>query len=193
MSAQSDTKTSSVSRPELLKSLATQYLAIGFVPIPLEGKKPLPLAWQTINKDTALKTLEQFPGANNLGILTGTPSQIVVLDIDVRENGLETWRKLITEHDIPKTLIVETGSGGYHVYFQYDPRMDKLTNSKVKGIGFDFKTTGGQVVAAGSIHPITHKEYLIISGYQKGDTSVKLALMPDFLYSIIYNDQLTKK
>src|SRR5262249_15836857 len=59
---------------------------------------------------------------SNLAIATGEGSDLTVLDIDIGPDkcGADTWRELIEEHGEPNTRMVETGSGGIHVFFKYN-------------------------------------------------------------------------
>jgi putative DNA primase/helicase len=94
----------------------------------------------------------RWPDAN-VGVATGSRSNIVVLDVDPRSGGLEALEDLKTRiGDLPATLSVRTGSGGSHFYFR--PRDGEvLSNSASKlGPGLDFKAENGFVVAPPSLH-----------------------------------------
>jgi hypothetical protein len=102
---------------------------------------------------------QRWPWAN-LGMPTGKPSGIVVLDCDPRHDGYRTLAKLIgrdsTEHSGLATLEVQTGGGGVHLWFQL-PDGAEVTNSS-KGIadqfgpGVDVRGTGGYVLIPPSLH-----------------------------------------
>ena len=63
-----------------------------------------------------------------------------------------------------KTLVVKTGSGGYHVYFEYDSTMATMRLDNLsKNQHVDIQSQGTYVIGPGSIHPDTGKEYEIIS------------------------------
>ncbi len=92
--------------------------------------------------------IEQFPDCN-FGLAAGASFQIVV-DIDPRNGGLETLRKLEAEFGpMPATLIAITPSGGFHYY--YLGVCQSKTNAL--GPGVDIKSAGGYVVLAGSKRP----------------------------------------
>jgi len=61
----------------------------------------------------------------NVGILTGKINNLIVLDIDVKNNGLEEFNKKFNINDF-KTPITKTPSGGYHIYFKYKNTDKKL-------------------------------------------------------------------
>ena len=72
---------------------AKKILKIGYIPIPCNKNKiPSCQAWQKINKESCLSKIKSN---NNIGILTGKISGITVIDIDVKDKGLEVWNKFI--------------------------------------------------------------------------------------------------
>lgn len=98
---------------------------------------------------------QRWPWAN-LGMPTGKPSGIVVLDVDPRHDGYATMAKLIAKRSGMDTLEVQTGGGGVHLWFRL-PDGAEVTNSN-KGIaeqfgpGVDVRGTGGYVLIPPSLH-----------------------------------------
>lgn len=99
---------------------------------------------------------QRWPWAN-LGMPTGKPSGIVVLDCDPRHDGYATMAKLIANDNAGlDTLEVQTGGGGVHLWFRLPDGLD-VTNSN-KGIaeafgpGVDVRGTGGYVLIPPSLH-----------------------------------------
>ena len=94
----------------------------------------------------------QWPEAN-IGIATGSPSGIFVMDVDIKNNGHHELARLIEEHGaIPDTRICQTGGGGFHVYFRLPPGQ-RIPNSAGKiAPGIDVRGDGGYVVAPPSNH-----------------------------------------
>lgn len=90
----------------------------------------------------------QWPDAN-VGIATGEVNNIIVIDIDPKNGGNESFKELIKAHGSawPKTLTVITGSGGKHLYYRYS----NVTLIK-HPTGIDFRSNGNLVVAPPSIH-----------------------------------------
>ena len=122
------------------------------------GKRPL-LAnghnGASHDHDTVCRWWTQWPTAN-IGARPA-PSH-VVLDVDVRSGGMDTWHGLTRGHELPCTLITETGTGGLHVWFQL-PYQGEL--KKYAGPGIDIKHHGGQLVMPGSTHAKTGKPYRV--------------------------------
>ena len=54
----------------------------------------------------------------NVGIPTGETNDIVVIDIDIKDDGLKEWQTYTAEFGEPITPTVKTPSGGYHYYFK---------------------------------------------------------------------------
>lgn len=109
---------------------------------------------------------DRWPWAN-IGMPTGTPSGVVVLDCDPRHDGYATLAKLIGAGTGLATLEVQTGGGGVHLWFRL-PDGAEVTNS-AKGIadqfgpGVDVRGTGGYVLIPPSLH-ISGQRYRWASG-----------------------------
>jgi hypothetical protein len=92
----------------------------------------------------------RWPDAN-IGLATGKPSGLLVVDLD-GEQGLISWMRLLLDHGpVPDTIEVVTGSGGRHVYFaMFD---NDLGNTAGRlGPAIDTRGTGGYVLAPPSNH-----------------------------------------
>ena len=94
----------------------------------------------------------------NLGVVTGSHSGFVVLDVDPRNGGSQALGKLIADHSpFPPTLCCDTGGGGIHFYFKH-PGVPVRTGISFLGAGLDIKgdtkdgKAGGYVVAPPSKH-----------------------------------------
>ena len=94
----------------------------------------------------------------NIGIATGKDSGLIVIDVDPRNGGIETLKKLTKELRVLKNpLKVNTGGGGRHYFFRY-PDHDVKAPKKL-GDGLDIKADDGYVVAAPSLHA-SGRQYL---------------------------------
>jgi len=139
----------------------------GWKIIPLNGKTPIIQDWP--NRATAdLEVIRSWWRANpkaNVGILCGQKSGLVVIDIDPRNGGEDSFNALLSEFGpIPPTPKVLTGGGGMHLYFRY-PSGYSIAKSKPRP-GVDIQSNGSQVVAPPSIHPTTGKRYSWVDSYR---------------------------
>jgi hypothetical protein len=82
---------------------------------PLQPNSKLP-ACKWTDKSNHLYDLSMN---KNYGIITGKLNNLLVLDIDVKDHGLEEWNKYITRNGEINTVTVATPSGGLHYYFLY--------------------------------------------------------------------------
>ena len=91
----------------------------------------------------------------NTGIPTGTRNNLLVVDLDVKDDGVEEFKKYIQEHGKPETLHVTTPTGGEHYYFNYahpDPGTHQIiqkflnNSTKFRGKGIDIRSEGGYIV-----------------------------------------------
>lgn len=129
---------------------AQKYYDLGFSIMPIKkwDKKPM-LAWeqyQTVR--VTQKELDAWKDRytdDNIAIITGKVSNLVVVDIDGPE-GMDAIKK---KH-MPPTLIAETGKG-VHYYFKMPP--DRVIGNSVRILPqVDIRGEGGYVVAPGSTH-----------------------------------------
>lgn len=111
------------------------------------------------------KNVDYFPHGNewkrrknkallntNCGVACGKINDIVVLDLDFYKDGDEGTINIFnetfgTDYTIFDTFSVKTGSGGWHLYFKYDPDIKQTTNAETS---VDIRNDGGYVVAAGT-------------------------------------------
>lgn len=120
------------------------------------GKHPL-TAGGCKDASTDPETISQWwavwPMAN-IAIATGEASGVFVLDIDVAEgkNGEVSLAALEAEiGQIPRSAVVRTGSGGWHIYMKLPDLSIRNSASKI-GQHIDVRGNGGYVVAPPSIH-----------------------------------------
>ena len=150
------------------------------IPIRAVDKRPL-IKWQEYQQRRATENeinewFHRWPTAN-VGIVTGSISGIVVLDIDPQHGGdqsLTAWEK---QHSpLPRTVEVKTGGGGRHLYFKHP---GGVVHNKV-GIapGIDIRGDGGCIVAPPSIHS-SGNHYLWVKGHEPG--KINTAAFPAWL------------
>jgi hypothetical protein len=88
----------------------------------------------------------------NFGVVTGATSGLIVLDVDPAKGGDESLRDLERVYGpLPETVVVLTGGGGRHVFFQH-PGMRVRNSVGTLGPGLDVRGDGGFVVGVGSRH-----------------------------------------
>ena len=142
--------------PSRLCRAALGYASKGWRVFPARPGEKIPQIAQwnlaaTTNLDQIRRWWSQWPSAN-IGLATGQQSGLVVLDIDPRHGGFDTWHDLLDVHGTVDTLEAFTGGGGQHEYFQAP--VEKLRNSAgAIGPGIDTRAEGGYVLAPPGIHP----------------------------------------
>jgi len=111
----------------------------------------------TTHPATITAWYDRWPWAG-VGILTGTRSGLVALDVDPRHDGNTTLQRLTATRPLPATLTAATGSGGRH-YLYATTHPTPNTSGRIAGIGptpgLDLLGDGGYIVAAPSTHHTT--------------------------------------
>lgn len=85
-----------------------------------------------------------------IGVRTGAPSGIIVLDFDLHsteKDGEAGFNRLEELGVLQRTVAAETGGGGLHMYFEYPDRQVFNDNRAKIAWGVDVKGDGGFVVA----------------------------------------------
>jgi len=123
------------------------------------GKHPRETSWlknPITDEAGVMKTFGRFPTAN-IGLCPKDDE--IVLDIDPRNGGSETFSKLVHELGEPAGPCALTGGGGHHYWLKLPPGVDvstatRLINAKLKliGPGIDLRTSSNQVVVPPSLH-----------------------------------------
>lgn len=146
--------------------LIDDLLAQGFIPCPIDGKVVAGSHKDKIDGDMKMHTLYE---GDNLGVLTGKRSNLFVVDLDEGggRNGVENYKKItsiienapaLTNNDQwAKSLgvpVVKTPTGGYHLYYQQDERLEgNFGNKHNLGANVDLKNYHGYIVAPPSVYP----------------------------------------
>ncbi|WP_394153373.1 bifunctional DNA primase/polymerase [Loktanella salsilacus] len=101
-----------------------------------------------------------------IGMPTGKPSGVVVLDID-RKNGVDGLANLRAAGVDPFTLspvVSVTPSGGLHVFMRYAGPLKNSAGLLAEGV--DIRGDGGYIVLPPSLPDINRDEYCWESGYE---------------------------
>ena len=123
-------------------------------PIPANQKRPI-LHWRddsTRNEERIrnwfIDPVTGWPQNINIGIDMGK-SGLLGVDVDCKagKQGLETFERLKKEHGWPRTMVVRTPSGGFHLYYR---ATDFGNTVEHLGPGIDTRGEGGYLLAATS-------------------------------------------
>lgn len=164
--------------PESLAEWATWYATHGYPVFPVHsileghctclesqcdspGKHPrVPHGVKEATND--LHTIRQWWRENpnsNIGLATGTVSNIFVLDVDDQHGGWDSLQRLTKQNgDLPETPQSLTGGGGIHYCFAHPSKPYKNSIGKL-GAGLDVRSDGGYIVAPPSLH-FSGKSYI---------------------------------
>jgi hypothetical protein len=127
--------------------------------------------------DVIQKWWDQEP-AYNIGIATGSPSNMFAVDVDGLDAEIELRRLERELGALPATVEVIT-ERGRHLYFQWQPEIP-IGNSVGKiAPGIDVRGTGGYVLAPPSVHPSGRRYCWSV------DSHNALAAAPDWLLAKI--------
>jgi hypothetical protein len=115
----------------------------------------------------------------NIGVQTGTSSDLVVLAVDAR-SGLRTLAELETQHGQIETRRVQTPSGGLHLYFHAPA--GEVGSSVGFRSGLDFCGNGDFVIVPPS--RVGGQDYQWVA------PPAKVAEMPDWLLKLVTEQAL---
>lgn len=130
---------------------ALDYARRGFPVFPLVpgAKVPAIKGWQneaTTDPEKIDGMWAQWPKAN-IGVPT---ERLLVVDIDPRNQGFDTFAMLNALHEFVPTFSVTTRSGGLHLYYRLPEGLTLKGGTNKLGRGVDVKSHGGYVVGSGS-------------------------------------------
>ena len=109
-----------------------------------------------MSEEEIIKHWTKYP-RSNIGIITGEPSGVIILDVD-GEQGQKNLKQFLTENKflLPPTPTVRTPGkknrgAGFHYYFRMPKEPIKSKINFLSNV--DLKSTGGYVVVPPSYHP----------------------------------------
>lgn len=138
-----------------LADLAVAYTYGGWHVFPLLPGKKIPATANgfkdaTLDREKIRHYWGRQPHAN-IGIATG-PSRLLVVDLDATDGTCAEALALFGDlGDVPYTYRVTTPRGGEHHYFALPEGVEVPCSASRLGYHIDIRSTGGYVVAAGSI------------------------------------------
>ena len=139
---------------ELQQEIA-QYLTNGWSLLPVKPfeKRPLMQNWLQYTHERAdAKTVNNwFNSLKNVGVgmVTGRISNVIVLDVE--STCPIPIEELLKKY--PTSLVSRSGSGGYHLFFQYPKNRTKVSNRVRIFDGADLRADGGFIVLPPTRHP----------------------------------------
>ena len=115
-----------MSPPDTMLTAALEYASWGWPVLPLAPGGKVPATQHGVHDaSTDPERIRAWWEANpqaNIGIAAGVRSGLMVLDVDPRNGGDDSWARLVASHgqppDTPQAL---TAGGGEHFLFRYDP------------------------------------------------------------------------
>ncbi|MBJ23813.1 MAG: hypothetical protein CMB64_04010 [Euryarchaeota archaeon] len=117
----------------------------------IDEKRPSFPGWQKTEYDES-KYIDITK--SNVAIVTGKNSNLCVVDIDIKDNGLEYFQKLCTKNYYnytTETLAVLTPTNGIHLYYIYNKSLSKnsvrIKDENGDAIGLDIRSDAGCVIA----------------------------------------------
>ena len=134
---------------------ALAYLKRGWFIFPLRPRDKTPLTEHGVldasNDEATVKAWwNRWPNAN-IGLACGA-SGLVVIDVDAKSGGVQSWAQLKTDHQLADTLTSRTGGGGFHLIYSDPKRKYRNSTSKIAQ-GIDTRAQNGYIVLPPSIHP----------------------------------------
>ncbi|MCF7898880.1 MAG: AAA family ATPase [Candidatus Pacebacteria bacterium] len=143
-------------RKEIVIEEAVRYISLGFSVMPLgaiskgaNGKKIIgyPPEWKKYQEQIVTKEEISKWDCENLGIVTGSVSDIVVLDTDTYKETFD--KKLLQLFNLPITPMQQTASGGNQYLFRL-PKGMTIKNAVcigTKDSGIDIRGDGGMIIS----------------------------------------------
>ena len=136
--------------------------------------------WSNPNNYTKNIDIKKY----NIGILTGKINNLLVIDVDKKDDGIEEFKKYTDVNGFINTFTVKSPNDGYHYYFSYKNSdetvqhlIDESLMNKSKyryGKGIDIRSNGGYIVGPDS--SINGKKYEIINDIEPIELPEKLVV-----------------
>jgi hypothetical protein len=136
-------------------SIACEYVDNGWsvLPVKPEEKRPYMTNWlqytkTRANKQTVINWFRSLAGAG-IGVVTGRVSNMVVLDVE--SDCPYPIEDILRKY--PTQMYSRTGSGGYHLFYQYPTNIPRVANRVGIFERVDLRADGGFIVLPPTIHP----------------------------------------
>lgn len=150
-----------------------------FCPAKKTEKRPVFSGW---TKSTLADNCAIDVHKNNVAVVTGEKSGIFVLDLDIKDGGLDWFQRFCSKHVFNYTnytLCVLTPSGGIHMYFTFDTKIGsnrvRMKDEDGADIGLDIRSNDGCVIAPPSTYATGSYSFICLKPPQP---------CPDFILSL---------
>ena len=178
------TQTSNSTVYEIAKRYVSQGLSV--IPFRRDSKIPI-LSWKEYQEhpptEEELYNWFVTKGYQNLAIVTGEISGIIVIDCDSEE----AYNQLSQQYDLQSVPVVKSPKG-YHLYFKYDPKYSNI-KSKVRVFNkIDIRTNGGCIIAP----PSSFGDSQYMWKNSTGQPPLIFPTMPDALFKAIESSHTQK-
>jgi putative DNA primase/helicase len=149
------------------------YMSFRFVLVKAKKteKRPVFSGWTKSEFDDNTKI---DSAKNNVAIVTGEKSGIFVLDVDIKDNGLQWFQSFCSLNKfnyVNYTTCVITPSGGLHLYFKYDAKIGgnrvRMKDDAGRDIGLDIRSNDGCVIAPPSKYEFGEYKFVSVKNPQK--------------------------
>ena len=116
-----------------------------FSVIPIGADKKPAIKWMEYqDRRPSIEEILAWPDAENLAVVTGAVSNLVVVDCDSKEDAQWFWE------NISKTSTIAKSRRGYHYYFRHPG--DKVANGQKINGKYDVRGDGGYALVPPSRH-----------------------------------------
>jgi hypothetical protein len=165
-----------------------------FAIFPCIDKYPLCKQWNYIDYIQSQKLKDKLI-TKNIGLVCGELSNIFIIDVDQKDNGMEYWTTLLKQYNSGEdidTLSVNTANNGKHYYFKLDDDVKLLTTkNKIfsdvdKKIGIDIRNNNGYVIMPYSYLDTT-RTYQFANYDEKKLFRDQIKSIPEWLKTILNN------
>lgn len=123
------------------------------LPVKPDEKRPYMQNWLQYTKERAGEQVlsgwfTHLSGAG-VGVVTGKISGILVLDVE--SHCPQPIEEILRKY--PTNMVSRTGSGGYHLFYQYPSNKGRVSNRVRLFDGVDLRADGGFIVLPPTKHP----------------------------------------
>jgi hypothetical protein len=167
--------------------------SMGLVPISLTYSLPTQLNWKTLNSRNDQVSFEssiKSQYGNNLGVLTGRKSNIIV--IIVNKSAQSYWNLFAVSNQandpFPLTFTCINANGDKYYYFRYDDQISKYNNmDNLMNQNISFRTNNGFVPFAGYVKN-DKTDIFVEKGYDVNTNRAVFALAPKWIFKLLDSD-----